>query len=84
MPTDENEFSVVRFFATGEHEYVRRRVSAREAVEAARDYSSSVAAQFGVVTKVVITDGGDHTNFMWEYGRGIVYPRLGADGKFHP
>lgn len=32
------------------------------------------------LTKVII---GDFTNFIWEYGRGIVYPRLGANGKFH-
>jgi hypothetical protein len=80
----DNEFSVCQLFASGDYEYVRRWVSASEAVQAAKHYTSSVAAKLGIVTKVIVTDGGDCTNFMWEYGRGIVYPLLGADGKFHP
>jgi len=32
------------------------------------------AARLRFVVKVIITDGGDHTNFVWEYGKGITYP----------
>lgn len=68
------EFSVAQFFADGSHEYVRRWVSAQEAVEASRHYVTSVAAQEGIVVRVIITDGGDNTNFAWEHGKGIVFP----------
>jgi hypothetical protein len=70
----EDEHSVVQFFADGTHEYVRRFVGPKEAVEAARHYTRSVAAQAGIVIKVIITDGGDDTNFVWEYGKGVTYP----------
>ena len=46
---------------------------AREVVEAAKHHTQSVGARLGFVVKV-ITDGGDHTNFVWEYGKGITYP----------
>lgn len=80
---DENEFSVCQFFANGDYEYVRRWVSAQEAVNAARHYVDSIAAKAGIVSKVIIVDAGDHTNFLWERERGIVYPLLGDDGKYH-
>jgi hypothetical protein len=76
------EFSVVQFFHSGEYECVRRFVDAETAVKAAYHYTHSVAAKLGIVDKVIITDGGDHTNFMWEYGKGVVYPKRGADGRF--
>lgn len=68
------EFSVAQFFPDGSYEYVRRWVTAGEAVLAARDYTRSVGAQTGLVTKVIVTDGGDNTNFQWEYGKGITFP----------
>jgi hypothetical protein len=68
------EFSVCQFFVTGEYEYVRRYVTARKAVEAARHYTDSVAAKIGVVDRVIITDGGDCTVFEWLFGKGVTYP----------
>lgn len=69
----EGEFSVCQFFIDGYHEYVRRWVGAEEAVLAAKHYTESVAARAGMVTKVVITDGGDSISFQWEFGKGITF-----------
>ena len=67
------EFSVVQFFDDGGYEYIRRFVSANEAIEAARGYTTSVAANLGFVRRVIITDGDDYTNFEWVYGKGITF-----------
>jgi hypothetical protein len=70
------EFSVWQFFEDGTYEPVRRYVDAEEAVKAARHYCSSVGARIGTTRRVIITDGGDFTNFEWKFGEGIVYPML--------
>jgi len=67
-------FSVCQFFIDGTHEYVRRYVSAEEAVKAARHYTNNVAVAAGVVDRVIITDGGDLTCFEWKLGEGITFP----------
>lgn len=71
---DAREFSVYQFFQDGTSEQVRCNVGAEEAVEAARHYTRSVAAQVGITRRVIITDGGDFTNFEWKFGDGITYP----------
>lgn len=73
MSTEER-FNTVQFFENGTYEYVRRNVSAREAVEAAHHYTKSVAARAGMVTQVIITDMLDQTVFDWRYDQGIVFP----------
>jgi len=79
------EFSVAQFFDDETYEYVRRFVTAGEAMVAARDYSRSVAARSGLIAKIIITDGGDYTVFQWERGKGITYPpeAKGADIVFN-
>jgi hypothetical protein len=67
------EFSVCQFFKNGHYEYVRRWVSAEEAVEAAKHYCNSVGAGLGTTVRVIITDGGDCTNFEWQFGKGVVF-----------
>lgn len=67
------EFNVVQWFASGNSEYVRRNVDAKEAVEAAHHYCHSVGAQLGTTTRVIITDGDDCTNFEWIYGKGVTF-----------
>jgi hypothetical protein len=67
------EFSVCQFFPDGSYEYVRRFVDAEEAVKAAHHYCHSVGAKIGTTVRVIITDGGDCTNFEWKYGEGIVF-----------
>lgn len=68
------EFSVCQFFVDGTHEYVRRFTTAEDAMSAFRHYASSVAAKLGMTVRVIITDGGDHTNLEWKLGEGITYP----------
>lgn len=68
------EFSVVQYFVGGSYEYVRRYVTAEEAMKAVSHYTDSVAARIGVVPKVIITDGGDFVCFEWRYGEGVVFP----------
>lgn len=69
-----DEFSVCQFFEDGSYEYVRRFVSAEEAMSAFRHYTNNVATRMGITRRVIITDGGDCTNAEWQYGKGITYP----------
>ena len=69
-----NEFSVWQIFTDGSYEAVRRFVSAEDAMKAAKHYSTCVAAQMGIIRRVIITDGGDCINFEWRYGKGITFP----------
>lgn len=75
MPTfDPGEFSVYQFFRDGSYECVRSRVSAEEAMLAVQHYTSNVAAKLGITQRVIITDGGDCTNFEWRLGEGVTFP----------
>ncbi len=73
------EFSVCQFFEDGSYEYVGRNFGPLEAVETAKRYTETVAARTGITRRVIITDGGDYTNFEWRYGQGVIYPP--NDGK---
>lgn len=80
MPLEPGEFSVVQYFSEGSveegtgYEYVRRHVSAKEAMKAFKHYTHNVAARLGMVERVIVTDGGDCVNFEWQYGKGITFP----------
>lgn len=67
-------FSVVQFFSDDTHEYVRRGVEAKEAIETAHHYCASIGAKLGTTTLVIITDGGDDTVFEWQFGKGVTFP----------
>jgi hypothetical protein len=67
-------YNLVQFFEDGQYEYVRRNVSAEEAVHASKHYTNSVAAKLGFVTRVIITDSGDSCVFEWKYGVGVTFP----------
>lgn len=69
------KFNVVQFFEDGTNEYVRRAVPAKEAMEAAKHYTESVAVKMGVVTEVMITDMGDCCCFHWKKNGGVVFPK---------
>jgi hypothetical protein len=75
----QGEFSVCQFFENGEYEYVRRGVGPEEAVEAAHHYCNSAGAKLGMTRRVIITDGGDETNFEWRFGEGVVFPPRGTE-----
>lgn len=68
------EFSVAQFFHDDLYEMVGRDLHAAEAVLMARNYCRSVAAQTGIVIRVIVTDGSDHTVFEWKHGQGITFP----------
>jgi hypothetical protein len=70
------EFNVCQFFIDDTHEYVRRNVSAVDAVSAARHYTNNVATRLGVVTRVIITDSDDYCVFEWKHGLGQTFPPL--------
>jgi len=71
------EYSVAQFFEDETYEYVRRWVTAEEAVDAAKHYTESVGARIGTTRRVIITDGDDFTCFEWIFGRGVTFPALG-------
>jgi hypothetical protein len=71
----DGEFSVCQFFTSGGYEYVRRWVSAEEAAKAFKHYTTNVASRYGMVARVIITDGGDCINYEWQLGKGIVFPK---------
>jgi hypothetical protein len=67
------EFSVWHYSKDGDQVCGRRWVGPQEAVEAAHHFCTSVAAKMGWTVRVIITDGGDFTNFEWKYGEGITF-----------
>lgn len=78
-----DEFSVYQFFVTGEYERVRSFVSAEEATRAFRHYTNNVATAVGIIEKVIITDGGDHTVAEWKKDEGITWPKEGETMKLY-
>jgi hypothetical protein len=41
----------------------------------------SVRAKVGITQRVIIIDAGDHTNFEWEFGRGVIFPPPSRKGQ---
>lgn len=74
MDKTRNEFSVCQFFVDDSYEYVRRFVSAEEAVKAFNFYTTNVASRLGTTKRVILTDGGDSINMEWKFGEGITFP----------
>ena len=71
--TDRDEFNVWWWDSSGGQHEELRFVSARTAVERAHTLTQGPAAQLGIVERVIITDGGDCTNFEWKNGKGITF-----------
>jgi hypothetical protein len=67
------KFNVVQFFEDGQYEYVRRNVSAVEAVSATQHYTTSVGARMGTTKRVIVTDMLDQICFEWVDGK-IIFP----------
>ena len=70
---EDDRFNVVQFFPDGQYEYVRRNVTAKEAVAAAQHYTTSVGARMGTTVRVMVTDMLDQICFEWENGK-ITFP----------
>jgi hypothetical protein len=67
-------FNVCQFFQDKTYEYVRRGVSAEEAIKAYKHYTTSVGARLGTTVQVIVTDSGDYINMEWTFAEGYVYP----------
>ncbi len=67
------EYSVCQFFPDGGYEYAVRYVDAETAVTKAKMLTESVGARIGTTVRVIITDGGDCTNFEWTFGKGVTF-----------
>jgi hypothetical protein len=70
----DSEFSVVEFYDDGEYAYVERWLDGESAVKVAKRCTEKPAVRLGIITKVIITDGGDFTVFQWEHGKGVTFP----------
>jgi hypothetical protein len=69
-----NEFSVYWWDDKGNQHEELRFVSDRNAVNAAHRLCKGPASILGLVKRVIITDGGDYTNFEWTKEKGIIFP----------
>jgi hypothetical protein len=50
-----------------------RGVDAKTAVERAERLAHGPAGMLGMVKRIIITDGGDFTNFEWKHGEGVTF-----------
>jgi len=75
----EETFSVFQFFEDGSYEAVRNHVGPEEAALAAYQCCNNVAANCGMIRRVIITDSGGCTCFEWRYGEGVIFN--GADAR---
>ncbi len=69
----QGEFSVWWWDADGNQHEELRFVSAETAVKRAHTLTHGPASVLGIVQRVIITDGGDCTNFEWKHKEGVVY-----------
>lgn len=68
------EFSVWKFYADGTNTPIHRFIGPLKAVTSAMECMNSEDALSGKIVKVIITDGGDFTNFEWRHGEGVIDP----------
>ena len=66
---ERDEFSVWVFLADGSHVPVVRYTDPKRAVAMARGATRSSGS-----SRIIITDGGDHTVFEWRRGEGVTWP----------
>ena len=71
---DEHEqFSVQVHYDNGERQTVRQFVTAKEACRAFDYYTSSLGAQAGVTTRVIVIDGTDCVVREWKFEQGVRF-----------
>lgn len=73
---DEGEFSVYWWDKDGGRYDEHRFVSVDKALKAAHRLIAGPASAFGIVHKVMITDGLDFTAFLWTKKDGIIFPKI--------
>lgn len=74
----DTEFSVYWFDPDGHYHVERSFVDAETAVRLAFSLIERPATKLGMIRRVIITDGGDSTNFEWKHGIGVTYPQPGG------
>jgi hypothetical protein len=67
-------FSVMQFFADGSAERVLDQAPVNTAMSQAGQCCTSVGAQVGTTTRVVIVEDGDAIVLEWKFGEGITFP----------
>lgn len=72
-----SKFKVYQFFVGGNYECMTPEgVDAKAAVTGAIQCTQTVGARIGSTCRVIITDIGDNTVWHWEFGKGLVFPKL--------
>lgn len=67
------EFSVYVWMHDGTYFCELQHVDAETAVNKAKSMSEGVVAKVKMLTKIMITDGGDCSVFEWENGKGVTH-----------
>lgn len=67
------EFSVWWWDADGVLHEELRFVDAKTAVNRCYALTKEPASVLGIIQRVIITDGGDFTNFEWKHGEGVIF-----------
>jgi hypothetical protein len=74
----EERFSVVVFDREGYWRYIDRDLPAEAAMLLARD-TALLATDLNDIDRIMITDADDFAVFLWERGKGVVYPNKDAE-----
>jgi hypothetical protein len=76
------EYSVYILFPDGTYECLDTFVTAEEALKTAHRNVHKPAALIGIISRVIITDGGDHIVFEWKFKEGITWPQTEATKRW--
>jgi hypothetical protein len=71
---DGSRFAVWQWFEDDWHECLGRNLDPESAIKLAHSYTVRPAALIGIIKKVTIVDCDDNTAFLWEFGKGVVFP----------
>ena len=71
---EHEQFSVRVHYDSGEQQTVRQFVTAKEACRAFDYYTSSLGAQVGVTTGVIVIAGSDCVVREWKFEQGVTLP----------
>lgn len=79
----EPEYSVWWWDPEGRNYRERQFIPLLEAVKLAKSLADRPAGTFGIIKKIMITDGGDHAVFEWQFGKGVVFPTPEQMEEYH-
>ena len=71
----DDRFAVVIFDPEGFWNYAAKDLPAKIAVDQAKKWVDMAAEHYGTkIDRVLITDAEDFTVFLWQRGKGVVFP----------